>query len=120
MVPIEPAYTTYNTEEEPWRVARLTRTDGRIRELLRIITAAAAVGEGSQGEQIWTSHVRRLHDDRGTLQVHITEALAGSAWLVVIGLVLSRAWDGEDEAEVEFLVKGEPILWPLETILGDV
>ncbi|GGC53514.1 hypothetical protein GCM10011504_34840 [Siccirubricoccus deserti] len=119
MVPIEPEYTAYNTEEEPWRLARLIRTDGRVREMLRILTAEAMDNVGSQGELIWTRHVRRLHDDRGTLQAHVTAALGGSAWLAVIALALSRAWDGEDEAEVEFLVEGEPIPWPLEAILGE-
>jgi hypothetical protein len=119
MIPIEPAYTAYNTEEEPWRIARLIRTDGRVREMLRILTPEAADSVGSQGELVWTRHVSRLHDDRGTLQAHVTAALGTSAWLAVIGLALSRAWDGEDEAEVEFLVEGESIPWPLEAILGE-
>ncbi len=34
-----------------------------------------------------------------------------------MALALARAWDGEDEGEVEFLVEGEPIPWPVEAIL---
>ena len=117
MVPIEPAYTAYNTEDEPWRIARLIRTDGRVRELLRIVTAEVVEGEGSLGERIWTRHVRRLHDERGTLHAHVSAALGSSGWLSVIALALARAWDGEDEGEVEFLVEGETIPWPIESIL---
>jgi hypothetical protein len=117
MLPIEPEYTAYNATEEPWRIARLIRTDGRVRELLRIMTAESAEGEGTAGEQIWTAHVRRLHDDRGTLSAHVTAALGHSGWLGVIALALSRAWESEDEAEVEFIVEGETIPWPLESIL---
>ncbi|MDB5373370.1 MAG: hypothetical protein JWP04_2012 [Belnapia sp.] len=119
MVPIEPSYTAYNADEEPWRLARLIRTDGRVRELLRIITAEVAEGEGTVGERLWTSHVSRLHDERGTLCAHVSAALGGSGWLPVIALALSRAWDGEDEGEVDFIVEGETIPWPLESILMD-
>ena len=118
MVPIEPDFTAHNAKEEPWRLARLIRTDGRVRELLRILTPELAEEEGSQGERIWTSHVLRLHDARGTLQAHVSAALGASAWLPVMALALARAWDGEDEAEVEFLVEGETIPWPIESILA--
>lgn len=117
MVPIEPEYTAYNTSDEPWRIARLIRTDGRVREILRIITAEVAEGEGTMGERIWARHVMRLHDERGTLNAHVTAALGASSWLPVIGLALARAWDGEDEGEVDFIVEGETIPWPLESIL---
>jgi hypothetical protein len=117
MVPIEPEFSAYNTDEEPWRIARLIRTDGRVRELLRILTPEAAETEGSLGERIWTGHVMRLHDERGTVQAHVSAALGASGWLSVIALALARAWDGEDEAEVEFLVEGESIPWPVEAIL---
>ncbi|WP_043344949.1 hypothetical protein [Belnapia moabensis] len=117
MIPIEPKFTTYNTAEEPWRVARLIRTDGRARELLRIITGEAVEGVGSEGEQIWTQHVLRLHDERGTLCVHITAALGASGWLSVIASVLARAWDGEDEGDVDFFVEEETVPWPLKSVL---
>jgi len=117
MVPIEPEYSSHNTEEEPWRIVRLIRTDGRVRELLRIITGEVDEGEGSEGERIFTHHVRRLHDDRGTLGVHVSTALAETGWLAVLALALARAWDGEDEGDVEFLVEGETIPWPLKSIL---
>ena len=117
MVPIEPEYSAHNMEEEPWRIARLIRTDGRVRELLRILTAEVPDGEGSLGERIWTRHVRRLHDDRGRLCAHVTASLGSSGWLPVLALALARAWDGEDEAEVDFIVEGETIPWPLDSIL---
>jgi len=117
MVPIEPEYSSHNTEDEPWRIVRLIRTDGRVRELLRIITTEVDDGEGSEGERIWTRHVRRLHDDRGTLCAHVSAALEASGWLAVIALALARAWDGEDEGEVDFIVEDEPIPWPLKSIL---
>lgn len=119
MIPIEPEYTTHNTAEEPWRIARLIRTDGRVREMLRILTPDSTEGEGSRGEVLWTRHVFRLHDDRGTLQAHVSAALGGSPWLGVLGVALFRAWDSEDEGEVEFIVEGEPIPWPLESVLGE-
>lgn len=119
MVPIEPSYTAYNADEEPWRIARLIRTDGRVRELLRIITAEVVEGEGTVGERIWASHVRRLHDERGTLCAHASAALGSSGWLPVIALALARAWDGEDEGEVDFIVEGETIPWPLDAILTE-
>ncbi len=117
MIPIEPDYTAYNAADEPWRIARLIRTDGRVRELLRMLTTETATGVGSEGERIWACHVLRLHDERGTLEAHCSAALGPSGWLPVIGLALSRAWDGEDEGEVAFLVEGEAIPWPLGSIL---
>jgi hypothetical protein len=117
MEPNEPAFTAYDTEEEPWRIVRLVRTDGRVRELLRVATPEAADAESSVGEQVWSRHVSGLHDERGTLQAHVSAALGNSSWLTVIALVLSRAWQGEDESEVEFLVEGEPLPWPVKDIL---
>ncbi|HYZ32929.1 MAG TPA: hypothetical protein VE684_11695 [Crenalkalicoccus sp.] len=119
MIPKIPAFSAHNAEEEPWRLQRLARTDGRVRELLRILTPETEDGEGSLGERIWTRHVARLHDDRGTLQAHVTEALGASGWAGAMALVLSRAWDGEDETEVELLVEGEPAPWPVVSILGE-
>lgn len=117
MVPIEPEYSAYNPGEEPWRIARLIRTDGRVREILRILTTEVPDGEGSEGERIWARHVRRLHDERGTLCAHVSASLGASGWLPVIALALARAWDGEDEGEVDFIVEGETIPWPLKSIL---
>jgi hypothetical protein len=117
MIPAEPDYTAYNAAEEPWRIARLIRTDGRVRELLRMLTSETAVGVGSEGERIWAAHVIRLHDDRGRLEAHCSAALGASAWLPIIALALARAWDGEDEQEVAFLVEDETIPWPLDSIL---
>ena len=117
MEPKEPAFTAYDADDEPWRIARLIRTDGRVRELLRVATPEAADAPSSVGERVWSAHVTRLHDERGTLQAHVSAALGSSAWLAVIALVLSRAWNGEDEGEVEFLVEGEPEPWPLAAIL---
>jgi hypothetical protein len=117
MEPREPAFTAYNSGEEPWRLRRLVRTDGRVRELLRVATPEAADSEGSIGERVWSDHVNRLHDQRGKLQAHVSAALGGSAWLTVIALILTRAWVGEDEGEVEFLVDGEPLPWPGTSIL---
>ena len=117
MEPKEPHLTAYDAEEEPWRIARLIRTDGRVRELLRVATPEADESASSIGEQVWCNHVSRLHDERGVLQASVSAALGGSAWLAVIALVLSRAWHGEDEGEVEFLVEGEPLPWPLAAVL---
>ncbi len=78
MVPIEPAFSAYNNDEEHWRLVRLIRTDGRVRELLRILTPDADELEGSLGERIWTAHVARLHDERGTLQAHVSAGLGAS------------------------------------------
>lgn len=117
MVPIEPDYTAHNTAEEPWRIARLIRTDGRVRELLRIMTREVSDGEGCEGERIWAAHVRRLHDERGTLCAHVSAALGASGWIGVIALALARAWASEDEMEVVFIVQDETIPWPLDSIL---
>jgi hypothetical protein len=117
MEPIEPEFTVYNASDEPWRMIRLIRTDGRVRELLRILTKEPSDSESSQGEHIWTRHVRRLHDDKGTLQVHVSAQLGASAWLSIMALSATRAWDGEDEGEVEFLVEDETIPWPFDAIL---
>ena len=117
MDPREPAFTAHNAEEEPWRLRRLVRVDGRVRELLRIATPEATDSEVSLGEQVYARHVTALHDSRGTLAVHVTSALGTSAWLAVLALVIARAWDGEDEREVEFLVEGEPLPWPFSAVL---
>ncbi len=117
MEPNEPAFTAYNAEEEPWRLTRLIRTDGRVRELCRVATPEAMDGPGSVGEQVWSAHVLRLHDERGTLQAHVSATLGNSAWLAVMALLLARAWDGEDEEDIEFVVEGEPLPWPLGSIL---
>ena len=117
MEPNEPAFTAYDAEEEPWRISRLIRTDGRVRELLRVATPEADDAASSVGERVWSTHVSRLHDERGTLQAYVSATLGGSAWLAVIALVLSRAWNGEDEGEVDFMVDGEPMPWPLTAVL---
>ena len=117
MLPTAPVFSAHNDEEEPWRITRLVRTDGRVRELLRILTPEERSGDATVGERIWTSHVVQLHDDRGHLRVHVTEALGSSGWLAVIALALARAWDGEDESEIEFMVEGEPVSWPLSNVL---
>jgi hypothetical protein len=117
MEPNEPAFTAYDAEEEPWRIARLIRTDGRVRELLRVATPEAEDSPSSVGERVWSAHVSRLHDERGTLQAYVSATLGSSAWLAVIALVLSRAWNGEDEADVDFMVEGEPLPWPLAAVL---
>lgn len=117
MEPIEPQFSAYNAEEEPWRINRLVRTDGRVRELMRMLTPETADSESSIGEQVWTRHVMRLHDERGTLQAHVSATLGNSPWLPVMALALARAWDGEDEDQLEFLVDGEPAPWPVANIL---
>ena len=108
MDPNEPVFTAHNGEAEPWRLRRLIRLDGRVRELLRVSTPESAEAEGCVGEHVWAHHVRRLHDQRGLLQAHVT------------ALILSRAWDGEDEGDIEFLVEGEPLPWPAAEILPQV
>ena len=120
MDPTEPIFTAHNSEAEPWRLRRLVRIDGRVRELLRVATPEAEETEGCVGEHVWAQHVRRLHDQRGLLQAHVTARLGNSAWLSVIALVLSRAWDSEDEGDIEFLVEGEPLPWPAAEILPHV
>jgi len=123
MLPSAPVFSAHNDsahndEEESWRLTRLVRTDGRVRELLRILTPEAPEGEGTVGERIWIRHVVQLHDERGRLRVHVTEALGAPGWLAVIALALARAWDGEDESELEFVVEGEPLAWPLSSVLA--
>jgi hypothetical protein len=115
--PVYPTMTAHNASEEPWRLERLARTDGRVRELLRILTREAPDDESSLGEGVWVRHVTAMHDDRGTLVAHISKSLAESSWLPVIGAVLSRAWNGEDEGNVAFKVLGEPAVIPLSDIL---
>lgn len=112
-----PEFSAHNTEEEPWRIVRLIRTDGRVRELLRILTEEPADAESSLGEQVWSRHVHHMHDERGTLQLHVSAELGASGWLSIMALAAARAWDGEDESEVEFLVEHETIPWPLDAIL---
>jgi len=109
--------TAHNASEEPWRLARLARTDGRVRELLRILTREAPDDESSLGEGVWVRHVTAMHDDRGTLVAHISGTLAASSWLPVIGAVVGRAWNGEDEGSVAFKVQGGATLMPLGDIL---
>ena len=82
---------------------------GRVRELLRILTREAPDDESSLGEGVWVRHVTAMHDDRGTL--------AASSWLPVIGAVVGRAWNGEDEGSVAFKVQGGATLMPLGDIL---
>ncbi len=118
MLPTAPVFSAHNDEEEPWRLTRLVRTDARVRELLRILTPEEESGDASVGERTWVTHVMQLHDDRGRLRVHCSEALGNSGWLAVIALVLSRAWDSEDETEIDFMVEGEPIAWPLSNVLS--
>lgn len=110
--------SAHNTDEEPWRLDRLARTDGRVRELLRILTRESPVDESSLGEGVWVRHVLALHDERGTLMARITPALAGSSWLPVIGAVVGRAWNGEDEGSVAFQVDGSLSVMALADILS--
>ncbi len=117
MRPVYPTMTAHNAGEEPWRLDRLARTDGRVRELLRILTREAPDDESSLGEGVWVRHVTALHDDRGTLVAHISRSLADSSWLPVIGAVVSRAWNGEDEGSVAFQVIGSKAPIPLSDIL---
>lgn len=118
MLPTAPVFSSHNDEEEPWRLTRLIRTDARVRELLRILTPEEETGDASVGERIWTRHVMQLHDDRGRLRVHVSEALGNSSWLAVIALALARAWNSEDESEIDFMVEGEPIAWPIANVLS--
>jgi hypothetical protein len=115
--PVYPAMSAHNGDEEPWRLERLARTDGRVRELLRILTREAPDDESSLGEGVWARHVLALHDERGTLISRITPGLAASSWLPVIGAVVSRAWNGEDEGSVAFRVMGTEALIVLADIL---
>lgn len=109
--------SAHNAAEEPWRLERLARTDGRVRELLRIMTREAPDDESSLGEGVWARHVSALHDDRGTLIVHVSGRLAGSSWLPVLGAVVGRAWNGEDEGSVAFQVEGSMTVMALTDIL---
>ncbi len=117
MEPVEPKLSAYHAEEEPWRMRRLIRTDGRARELLRMVTLQSAESESSMGELVWAHHVERLHDERGTLQVHVSAELPGSPWFGLIAMVALRAWDSEDEAEIAFLVAGKAVEWNREALL---
>jgi len=116
--PVYPAMSAHNADEEPWRLQRLARTDGRVRELLRIVTREAPDDESSIGEGVWVRHVLGLHDERGTLMPRITSALAASSWLPVIGAVVARAWNGEDERDVAFQVEGSMSVIALADILA--
>ena len=118
MLPTAPLFSAHNDEEEPWRLTRLVRTDARVRELLRILTPQEDSGDATVGERIWTRHVMQLHDDRGRLRAHVSEALGSSGWLAVIALALSRAWDSEDESDIDVMVEGEPIAWPIGNVLS--
>jgi hypothetical protein len=118
MLPSAPVFSSHNDEEEPWRLTRLIRTDARVRELLRILTPEEDCGDASVGKRIWTRHVVQLHDDRGRLRVHVSEALGASGWLAVIALALSRAWNSEDESDIDVMVEGEPLSWPVANVLS--
>ncbi|MEI6161472.1 MAG: hypothetical protein WCP77_16670 [Roseococcus sp.] len=118
MRPVYPAMSAHNDTEEPWRLERLARLDGRVRELLRILTREASVDESSLGECVWAKHVMALHDDRGTLVVRISGSLAASSWLPVLGAVVGRAWNGEDEMSVAFQVEGSMSVMALTDILA--
>ena len=106
MMPRSPDITAYNSAEEPWRLIRLARLDGRVREVMRMLTCEPSSAAGSAGEIIWSRYVEAIHDDRGTLVVSVTSFLEDSPWLVVLAAVLQRAWDGEDEDSIFFLFPG--------------
>jgi hypothetical protein len=116
MEPVEPKLSAHNAEEEPWRLRRLIRTDGRARELLRMVTLPAADSESSVGELVWAHNVLRLHDERGTLQLHVSSDLPAGPWLGLIAMVALRAWDSEDESSIAFFVDGAEIEWPSEIL----
>jgi hypothetical protein len=118
VLPASPVFSAHNDDEEPWRLTRLIRTDARVRELLRVLTPEEGEGSASVGERIWIRHVMQLHDDRGRLRAHVSEALGSSGWLAVIALALARAWDSEDESDIDFMVEGEPIAWPISNVLS--
>ena len=118
MRPVYPAMSAHNDSEEPWRLERLARLDGRVRELLRILTREAPDDESSLGEGVWAKHVSALHDDRGTLVVRMSARLAASSWLPVLGAVVGRAWNGEDEGSVAFQVEGSVTVMALADILA--
>lgn len=109
--------SAHNAADEPWRLDRLARTDGRVRELLRILTRESPDDESSLGEGVWVRHVKAMHDDRGTLIARISPTLAASSWLPVIAAVVARAWNGEDEGSVAFQVEDGTTLMPLNEIL---
>ena len=116
MEPVEPKLSAHNAEDEPWRLRRLIRTDGWARELLRMVTLPAAESESSVGEMVWAHNVQRLHDDRGTLQLHVSPELPASPWLGLIAMVALRAWDSEDESSIAFFVDDAEIEWPSEIL----
>jgi hypothetical protein len=118
MEPVEPKLSAHNAEEEPWRLRRLIRTDGRARELLRMVTLHRADSENSVGELVWAHHVERLHDDRGVLQLHVSAALPNSPWLGLIAMVALRAWGSEDETAITFFADGQEIAWPGEALVN--
>jgi len=71
MLPNAPVFSAHNDEQEPWRITRLVRTDGRVRELLRILTPEEESGDATVGEltaavdttqQNVSKHLRVLHD----------------------------------------------------------
>jgi hypothetical protein len=115
---MHPLLSANNAEDEPWRLARLARVDGRVREIMRNLTPEASDREHSVGEVIWAHHVTRLHDDRGLLVADITEALADSPWVRILALALARAWDGEDETRQEVVLRlPDGMLWRFEEVL---
>ncbi|MBY0335170.1 MAG: hypothetical protein K2X11_01065 [Acetobacteraceae bacterium] len=116
MEPAHPQLSAHNTEDEPWRLARLARVDGRVRELMRTLTEDATDAAAPTGEVVWARHVRRLHDDRGLLIADVSEELADSAWASVVALVLARAWRSEDEQEVALRLP-DGLLWRPEEML---
>jgi hypothetical protein len=116
MEPVEPKLSAHNADEEPWRLRRLIRTDGRARELLRMVTLPATDSESSVGELVWAHNVQKLHDDRGTLQLHVSAELPAGPWLGLIAMVALRAWDSEDESSIAFFVDDAEIAWPSEIL----
>jgi hypothetical protein len=106
VVPRIPNMTSHNSAEEPWRLIRLARLDGRLREMMRMLTSELDEAVGPVGELVWSRYVETLHDDRGTLFVDVASYLEDSPWLVVIAAALQRAWDGEDESSIVFRFPG--------------
>ena len=106
MHPGAPALTARGSDQEPWRLHRLHRVDGRVREILRALTRENGAEVNSTGEIVWAEHVTQLREDRGTLEVHVSDALARSTWFSVIAAAAGRAWDGEDESTLCFHVAG--------------
>ena len=103
MEPTHPLLSAWNEATEPWRLFRLARLDGRVRELMRALTPERGTDASALGEVVWARHVLCLHDERGHLVAEISDALAASPWLVLVAAVLRKAWDGEDETEVTLL-----------------